>query len=373
MAAGSIRLRFVSQFHELASHPRYLSVLVKLTKPREGAVPENVIRRVHRRLHDEMDAAISKRACRDLVTLAVDLGLLEKDMHWADRGHVINYVSPPLDVMGKAINETSQNLRKSKRPFRHATLPLDKKESLAFLKYYFDADGAFLITFLKRLGSGVNLSEFLDSRDLESIFMQVAELYLSRVFDITPRLRLRELMRYAEKGYSRHVRSHKLVPRLEALVDLHILEKKITASGAIHYEPMDPALRILLDQFSDPLTLNITLKKDYFERASKLYGLNTQGKASSDLLANAILKSYEIVRDETFRLAYLDAIRDIACLDLLFSHNKLCEWEDVDRTIEELHQESEKDIRYHVNDMGVISYITITNDFMRKMSHKGRL
>jgi len=373
MAAGSTRLRFVSQFHELASHPRYLSVLVKLTKPREGAVPENVIRRVHKKLHDEMGAAISRRACRDLITLAVDLGLLEKDMHWAARGHVINYASPPLDMMSAAITETSENLRKSKRPFRHATLPLDKKESLIFLKYYLDADGAFLITFLKELGSGVDLSEFLDSRRLESIFMKVAELYLSRVFDITPRLRLRELMRYAEKGYSRHVRSHKLVPRLEALADLHILEKKITADGAIRYEPMDPALKIFLDQFSDPLTLNITLKKDYFERASKLYDLNTQGKASSDLLTNAILKSYQIVRDETFRLAYLDAIRDIACLDLLFSHNKLCEWEDVNRAIEELRQESEKDIRYHVNDMGVISYITISKDFIRKMGYESSL
>lgn len=368
MAAGSTRLRFVSQLHELASHPRYLSVLIKQTKPREGAVPENVIRRVHRKLHDEMGAAISRRACRDLVRLAVDLGLLEKDMHWAARGHVINYVSPPLDVMGRAITETSENLKKSKRPFRHATLPLDKKESLIFLKYYLDADGAFLITFLKELGSGVDLSEFLDSRGLESIFMQVAELYLSRVFDITPRFRLRELMRYAEKGYSRHVRSHKFVPRIEALVDLHILEKKITPDGAIRYEPIDPALGIFLDQFSDPLELNRTLEKDYFERASKLYGLSPQGEAPSNLLTNAILKSYEIVRDETFRLAYLDAVRDITCLDLLFSHNKLCEWEDVNRAIEDLHQESERDIRYHVNDLGIISYITITNDFIRKMS-----
>jgi len=368
MAVGNTRLRFISQLHELASHPRYLSVLVKQTNPREGSVPENVIRMVHGKLHDEMGAAISERACQDLVTLALKLGLLEKDMHWAARGHVINYASPPLDVMGTTIRETSQNLKKSKRPFRHATLPLGEKESVIFLKYYLDADGAFLITFLKELGSGIDLSEFLDSKGLESIFLQVVELYLSRVFDIRPRLRLRKLTRYAERGYSRHVRSHKLVPRLEVLTDLHILEKKITADRAIRYEPMDPVLRIFLDQFSDPLTLNIALKKDYFERASTLYGLNTRGKASSDLLINAILKSYEIVRDETFRLAHLDAIRDITCLDLLFSDNKLCEWEDVNRAIEDLHQKSERDIRYHVNDMGVISYITITNDFIRKMS-----
>ncbi|GAI55270.1 unnamed protein product, partial [marine sediment metagenome] len=112
----------------------------------------------------------------------------------------------------------------------------------------------------------------------------------------------------------------------------------------------------------------LSVEGDFYRRAARLYDFSlnpVELDRDYPLLLREIVKSYESVRDETFRLAHLDAIRDLVCINFLFDHAKICEWGTVNNAIEMLHKQSEKDIRYHVNDWGIISYLTMSSDYVK--------
>jgi len=378
----NIKLRFIPETHELACHPLYLTVLVKsCTKPREGSLRENVIRQVYKELHDTMQAAVSERAARALVQLAVELELLDKkDLHWTAKGHVINEVSADPGTINNRFKQLNLKLGETGKPFRHVSLRLLPKEQIAYLKYFLDADGAFLIHFLRELGPSFSFDnkrqrEFLENGGIEKIFEKVADEYLSHVFDIEPRHELNQLLKRVRKGYDKHVRLHKFIPRMEILVDLGILDKVVNEN--VCYQSAltknHSSTEIFLDQFNDPKKLDdiLSVDGDFFERAAKIYHLQyAKADLNRDyqLLQKEIVKSYESVRDETFRLAHLDAIMDLVCITSLTSSRKLCEWKDVKKIVEKMHKESEKDIRFHVNDWGVISYVAISESYIKEVA-----
>ena len=125
--------------------------------------------------------------------------------------------------------------------------------------------------------------------------------------------------------------------------------------------------------FGDVLKLDeiISPQGDFFERASRLYNISVQKidlEKDFGLLRNGIVKAYELCRDESFRLASLESIYDIVCVELLFlPSGRLCEHSDVSSAIEILQSKSNGGIRFHVNDWGVKSYLVISREYEERL------
>jgi hypothetical protein len=128
-----------------------------------------------------------------------------------------------------------------------------------------------------------------------------------------------------------------------------------------------------LKEFVDVLTVDHILSPQegsYFSAAASIYGFS-YSKVSLDadfgLIQKEVVKAYESCRDDVYRLAVIDSISDIVCINLQVSAKKICEPQDVRLAIEKMHQSSEKDVRFHRDNYGVITYIVLAKDYVRKV------
>jgi len=347
------KLRYILNTHEQVCHPHQLSVLIsRCTSGSE----EKSVSQLLSCLTEEVD--MNRRACEFLVDLALRMELVERDLHWSGRGWVINAFTS---------NKTD----------------LAEPEKVAYLKYYLDTDGALMINFLKELDGlgeeGMLMSHFLNEGGVERVFVKTAEDYLQEVFEISPRYELSKLLLLREKNYSSKVRTDKFFTHIEPLVDLGFVRRS-REGGAVKYGPilqnenrkMVNLTAILCREFGNVLDLGRILSKDgdFFRRASISFGLSTERIdriRDYPNIRHEIVRAYDETKDEYFRLARLNSICDIVCIRLLYAPcatARLCEQSDVILTIEQMHEESEKDIRFHMADSGDREFLTISKDYV---------
>jgi len=350
-----MKIRILPETHEMVSNPYYFTVLIKqCTKPRESSNKEHVILQLHKILHDDMGYKITKRACEVLIQTAIKMRLVFNDLHWDARGHVINTVSS-------------------------SEVGLNQAEKIAYLKYFLDIDGAAIIHLMNELNtqSEIKKAQFVRNHNIERMVKNIATTYLAKTSDIKERHFLLNLLRNAERGYSQHYRLHKITPRMHILSKLGLVD--ITKNGQECYKPMIAytrekeinLVRLFLENFSSIDALDQILGKDgdFFKRAANLYLITCDSidlNTDLELVTKEIMNTYSRVKDETFGLASLEAIRDIVCLNLLIKYSKICEWKHVDKVIGHLRKIFEKEMRYHVDDWGVIKYITIDEKLVQK-------
>jgi hypothetical protein len=348
------KLRFILNTHEQICHPIYLSLLVHDCSSYE----EKSVSQLVSCLEDKLE--INQRACEFLIYWAQKMEILEKNLHWATRGWVISRL-PSL---------------KTKKYF------LTPEEKVAYLKYYLDSDGALIINFLKELlelgENGLSMADFLNDRGVERVFTKTAEEYMAEVFEISPRYELSKLLSAGEKGYSSKVRTDKFLPHIQPLVDLGFIERRDTGN-LIRYIPhitqengfnINSSARFL-DEFNSVLALDDIFSQtgNFYEKAAVSFGLKVERTTSNDFstLQHEIIKAYDEVKDEDFRLARLESIYDLVCIRLLFSpYYKLCEIAEVSKTIQNMNKIAEDKIRFHVDDMGATKYVTISKDYVLK-------
>jgi hypothetical protein len=345
------KLRFVLSTHEQVCHPRQLSLLVRDCTSGEEKSLDQLISC----LKDKIE--INPRACEFLVNIALRMEIIEKNLHWASRGWVISRL--PTGKTG-----------------------LTPEEKVAYLKYYLDTDGAFIINFLKELvqsgEEGLKMSQFLSDGGVERVFTKTAEEYMAEVFEISPRYELSKLLVLSEKNYSDKVRTDKFLPHIEPLVDLGFVDRE-RIGNFLRYAPhlgsengltVDYASR-LLSQFNSALSLDEVFSKtgDFFKKASVSFGLAVPKiDISKDysILKQEIIRAYREVRDDYFRMARLGSIYDLVCIRLLFApHHKLCEESEISQTIQRMNELSEDKIRFHVDDMGIRRYVTISEEYVK--------
>lgn len=346
------KLRFVLNTHEQICHPRQLSLLVHDCTSGEE---EKSIDQLISCLEDKIE--INSRACEFLVNLALRMEVIEKNLHWASRGWVISRL--PTNNMG-----------------------LTPEEKVAYLKYYLDTDGALIINFLKELiqsgEEGLQMSQFLSGGGVERVFVKTAEDYMAEVFEITPRYELSKLLSLSEKSYSDKVRTDKFLPHIEPLVDLGFIDRD-HIGNFLRYTPhlgsenglvINYASR-LLSQFNSALSLDEVFSEtgDFFKKASVSFGLAVPKiDISKDysILKHQIIRAYSEVRDDYFRMARLGSIYDLVCVRLLFApYHKLCEESEISQTIQRMNELSEDKIRFHVDDMGIRRYVTISEEYVK--------
>lgn len=345
------KLRFVLNTHEQICHPGDLSVLVHECSSEE----EKSITQLVSCLNDAL--GINQRACEFLVNLAQKMEIIEKNLHWATRGWVISRLP------------TNNN--------HQLTAP----ERVAYLKYYFDTDGALIVNFLKEFVKygeiGFNMSEFLTDGGVERVFVKTAEEYMEEVFEISPRYELSKLLSAGEKGYSPKVRTDKFLPHIEPLVDLGFVDRK-RIGNMINYIPhiitenestINYSSR-LLDNFNSIVGLDDIFSQngDFFKRAAVSFNLKVEPINLGEdypLIKRETIKAYDEVKDQYFRMARLGSIYDLVCIRLMFApYNKLCEQADAITTIQRMNKISEDKIRFHMDDMGTRKYVTMSEDYV---------
>jgi hypothetical protein len=332
---------------------------------------------------------IPETAAAYLVQLAIELGILEKHKElsrWGARGFVIDAISPKIP------SELPSDLR------------LLERDKLAFLKYYMDADGIALLHFARKLQEQgeIEQAKFLASQETERMWNNIIEESLEHIRSDRLRSETRGTLRRSRflagkpraKGeFLEHVRKHKFTPHMEALVDLDILERspppadwrEVAELGMkpphsqerVVYRPRGQGstnrVNEFLECFRDPAFLDKILSPSegsYFATAAKLYGLRyPQVDLAKDfeILKKQIAKAYEFTRDDVYRLSFLDSIKDIVCINLQVSNTKVCEPQDVWAAIEKMRESSEKDVRYHRDNYGVITYIAMTPSFVDRI------
>lgn len=398
----SIKRRFIYNTHENAERPYYVSVLLKTcTKPRESISITNLAHLAHKKLRGEMGFPIPERATPYVIQTAIELGALERDVYreglvnrWGARGYVINAISPDIPL----------------------ELPLDlrllEKDRLAFLKYYLDTDGFALLYLAEKLRSEgeIILTDFVKGSQVELMWNGIIKESMSYVRDDRLRSEMRKLLKSSRflrgtpkaKGKTlEHVRKQKVTPHMELLVDFDIVERspppmdwrdvakdlgmkdrgvKRTTTATqekVIYRPRLNAstnrVSTFLEKFANGKALDNILSPQegrYFAAAAELYGLDyPKADLESDfsLIEKEVVKAYESTRDNVYRLAFTDSIKDIVCINVQVNNKRVCEPQDVWAAIEKMHRSSEKDVRYHRDNYGVITYVALTDNYVKNV------
>lgn len=358
MGVVNFKIRFVAETNEVLLHPFYFTILIKeCTKPREGIPKDSLVEQAKNKIYPvakEKGVGFSRRSAEILLDLALRMELLHRDYHWKPKGQVINAIAKFLDR-------------------------LDLSDRIAYLKYHLEADGGAIIHLMKKVREIGTLerSPFLLERGWESVLKDMVEAYLTEVLEPEQRYKLRQILEGAEKGFTKHTREHRLNPRTETLVDLDIL-KRDTKNRVTYYPNSingEDTVKKFTEIFTDLNSLEDALSSDgnFFSLVSNLYGLSNKRinkEKEFKWLSTEIVNVYDLIRDDSFRLASLDALRDIVCINSLVTRKKICEWKDVDDIIQKMHDKSEKDLHYHMDDWGKISYITMTSKHVNKNSKR---
>mgnify|MGYP001150590246 CR=1 FL=1 len=358
MEEWSIKIRFYPETHEVLLHPFFYTILIKeCTSARRGIAKEPLIERVYRKIYPVaktpgLGVGFTRRAAELLIESAVKWGFLHRDHHWNARGHVINNVAHNLTSIGIT-------------------------DSIAYLKYYLDEDGAAIIHLLykmKEKGNIISRSQFLNNKGLEETIRSLAEEYLDQALEPKQKLYLRKFIDRTKKGYTSHTREHRFNPRVESLVDLGILERQKDHEVSYYSASRGTVslMDLFLELFPNAVSLETILSKrgDYFRRAAKLYNLGEKMLNLTDdfsLVQEQIVDAYNKVKDETFRFATIDSITDIVCINLLVNFNIICEKKNVKDIIKIMRSKAEGHIRYHVDDWGRIKYLIISPEYVEEI------
>ncbi len=391
---------FIYNTHESAERPYYVSALIKeCTKPRESISINNLAILVHQKLRREMFFPIPERACPYIIQTAIELRVLEKDVYnegivnrWGARGYVLNEISPQIP------SGLPDDLR------------LLEKDRLAFLKYYLDADGLALLYLVNKLNSEgeIKLAELVQGKQVEQMWNSIIKESLLYTKNSKLRSEMQELMKSSRflTGNPRatgktleHIRKQRVTPHLDILVDLGILERSpppmnrtavaeglrmkdnrmkkaaLTSSERVVYRPKFEnninRVEAFLKEFMNAQTVDRILSTHeggFFSAAALMYGFSfPRVSLETDfvLIQKEVVKAYESCRDDVYRLAFIDAISDIVCVNLQVFAKKVCEPQDVRSVVEKMHQASEKDVRFHRDNYGVITYLVLSNDYVK--------
>ena len=354
--------------HYQVGHPIYFGFLIhSCTSPVESKSKERVIHDIHKTLGNHKYQC-SREAAKFLVRMAQNMGFLELNNIWTWKAFVIDYFEK-LDEINRCHEKTKIS-------------SLTKRT--VYLKYYLEADGAFLIRFAREvLENGENgLRKYTiryTDKAVEPIFKDVINGYLTIEKDFRKRVQLRNFSDWVNvKGYEKKVRIHKGFPHLDPLVDLDILhyddkERKYLPKFVENLNVSEIFLKnfpdikslegiFLFEEGNSKKAGDYGVKCGYYKRVAELYDIPFHEYSRNDrkIISEEIEKAYSKVRDKVTGLASIRTIKDIVCTSVLVNHEVLCEWPDVDVVLKELKKEKGANLRFHVDRKGEIAYLVLS-------------
>jgi len=281
---------------------------------------------------------------------------LRSNMTWDWKGHVLATVSRHSGKTGDTDPPEFNQLSLS--------------EKILFLKYFLESDGALLSGIARQVveRGGVSKSDLY--KTIEGILDQIFDCYegLARTFRERTKIksRRREAIRQT-KGNSRQrsTLAHKVLPHVQAMVDLGLLVESDSADMYLPKEYSGRSAVQPLTAYIDHLDELETLfaAGNPYDVIARAYSLKAR-PASIDHdwedLLEVISSAYSDMKDSTTGLAYIKAVVDWCCTVLLSERLLLVSPSEIGQAIDELYRRDPSAIRFHVDFDGKRSYMIMS-------------
>ena len=365
MAAGSIELRprVILKTHSGVRRPGIFSVLVaRCTSPTQPADQGTVVKRLAEEFksvsRDSLKGATvgERGAAFHAVWMArpQQLGFLTSNLFWSWKGHVLRTLVTCNSDAGTS-----------------AFLELSPAEQVIYLKYYFEGNGAILVSLARELISRGGLAEEnlvrtdLLERNLEVIWKE----YLDLSTNIAERVRLRQKLQ--GQKYDTSTRRHKTYPHLMPLEDMGLVTRTESGEGDAFVPVVRNGrtpLQTLVEGFPSIKELEASI--DQGEHCSILAGVMFPGHRRLSLredlaqLMHTTIESYRALSISGSVLHPIDAITDICYARMLSKQQVLVTRQDIDGALAELQRQHPKEVRFHVDRLGRPAYIVIDDELV---------
>jgi len=356
--------RLIIKTHTECLRPALFSTMIlKCTSPTQSAYPEKVAADLSDILSEKGISGRTeerKAAAKFAVYIAHrHLKLLGAKMTWDWRGHALAAI---LEKTGKTRDTDPQELNQ-----------LCPEERFIFLKYFLEADGGVICGLSKVLAQYGKVTNQMMYDHIEEIFSRIYDAYLSLANDFRERMQVKAQLRGIKKqikgeSRKRSTLPHKVLPHMQALVDLGVLHE---AKDRGTYEPVQCAdhssvaplgeLFDHLDEFE-----KVFSEGNPYRLIAAIYGLSARD-ASFDTDWNAvtstIMNGYALLQDPTTATAHISALADWTCVSLLAERRLLISPHGVNEALEELARREPSSVRFHVDYRGEPAYVILARGY----------
>lgn len=352
--------RFIAKTHTGALRPGNYSVLIRCcTYSDQSSYPETVARRLESVL-GENKKAIAKYIVLTAGTKNRGFQFVFDNMTWSWKGNVINAILTSLNKT----NEENVN----------SFYDLTKLERLAYLRFYLETEGAFILKIASLLKEKGQVTYGFLADNIEEILRTIYEEYIDAAADFSTRRRIQASLKEMQKqiksetgDYAKDTKPHKVVSHLEAMEDLGLIvadEKnhEVVYESAI-VNNVEVLRQLSLRLQTIPEMEHVFVTDGYFDVIATALNLTPTRYTRSlhcETLKNRLITGYRIMKNKATGIADIEAITDWCCITMLSDDNLLVTKRDIQTFLDDLRKEKPGSIGYHVDGKGNISYLIIS-------------
>lgn len=351
-------LRFISKTHTGALRPGNFSVLInRCTYPDRTLARKTVVKRMITALGE------NSKSIAEFVSLLAGSNnrgfeFVRDNMTWSWKGHVINVV---LTYAGKNDASNISNLYE-----------LTQIEKVTYVRYFLETEGALILKIAELIKGREGIDYITLSGKIQSLFRSICEDYIDLSYDPMARRKIKTILREMQRqiksrdgGYDPGTLPHKVIPHLEALIDLGLIDSSKRGDKTIYKSAISRDV-LVLEKLVEYLKSAAEMEKvfeeyGYYRVISKMFNLKPlQFDNSYDsLLRESINYCYGIVSDKLTGIADIDAIVDWCCIKMLSEDNILISKDDVLQYLSKQRNKKPSSIRYHMDGKGNIAYLVL--------------
>jgi len=256
----------------------------------------------------------------------------------------------------------------------HNLLELSLPSRVFYLYLLLKLDGAALIYLLSAMRDKSKWTRKDAGQVLPEIYKKYGELLGSSASSNVEHAEARKFTHIAQSmiEHTREgvvgTRELRVTPRIETLVDLHILEKPHDKRDSYVYRNTDKTGRFLRnfpDWGDDPTELDST----FFGRCAHVYGIQGTG-AEEEVIFRTMMKNFEPLR-ASYGLAGIDEVCLLSGIDLLTSRTPMISEVSTSRGILlEKQTRFQDEIKLYVDSRGGIRYFSVTRNFLERFGRR---
>jgi len=353
-------LRFIAKNHTGALRPGNYSVLIRCcTSPDQPTYPESVVRRLESILGE------NKKAIAKYIVLTAGI---------RNRGFQFVFDNMTWSWKGNVINAILTSLNKTYEDNVNSFYDLTKLERLAYLRFYLETEGAFILKIASLLKERGQVTYGFLADNIEKILQTILKEYLDASADFSTRRKIQDILREMQKqtksdtgDYDKSTKRHKVVSHLEAMEDLGLIVANednhdvIYKSASVNDVEVLHRLSLRLQTILEMEHVFVT--DGYFDviaTALNLTPTRYTGSLHCEILKNRLITGYRIMRNKATGIADIEAITNWCCITMLSDDNLLVTKRDIQTFLDDLRKEKPGSIGYHVDGKGNISYLTIS-------------
>jgi len=348
----------------------FVNAIIILTSPDSFTSKENLVNRLYKLVERKQDVwlkqyrsttgAITIKTANDIVDFATNppLELLfPSTFSWRPDARIIeNLIS---DEEYDAFETT----------LSYNPLEMSLPERLFYLHKFLVNDGIAFIHIMNRLRSSKTWA-----RTEAAVLLQEAyEIYGKKLKSLAQSssdyakaqeiLTLAERMKHGREGVV-GTKELRVTPRLEILVDLHIIDKPDGKKDSYVYCRTDLTDRFT-EKFNDINEEQASIDSDFIKRCAHMYGIDAR-PADDDQVFQALIDNSQYIK-AAYGLVGIDEVCLLTAIRTLTAEPAgIIELPCAREILIENQKKHQNDIKLHVDTRGRIRYFSVSNDFLAK-------